>query len=143
MSDRCSPWLRRPILSTPAELLLILVGPYSVYACEAQTVASGLEQARAQAISRAASEGEPQSAVLITGLDDDALASVCATAQRQQPGAVCQIAARMYPGGRVVAGHEAAVTKASTSPQHGQHQLYPLPCISAASFTCIAWRAFP
>jgi len=68
-------------------------------------------QVRAQAISRVAGSGEPQSAVLILGLDDGTLASVCESAQDQHPGSVCHIAASLYPRGRVVAGHEAAVTQ--------------------------------
>ena len=63
-------------------------------------------------MSRAAANGEPQSTVQITGVHDEALASACAAAQRQQPGSVCQIAARMYPQGCTIAGHAAAVEKA-------------------------------
>ena len=69
-------------------------------------------QVRAQAMSKVAADGEPQSAVMITGLGDDALASACAAAQRQQTGMVCQVAAHMFPQGRTIAGHAAAVTKA-------------------------------
>ncbi len=71
-------------------------------------------QLRAQAISRVASAGEPQSAALITGLDDGALASMCESIQEQHPDSVCRVAARLHPRGRVIAGHEAAVTQVRT-----------------------------
>ena len=70
-------------------------------------------QVRAQAMSRVASS-EPQSAALITGLDDGTLASVCDAAQEQHPSSVCQVAAKLYPRGHVIAGHEVAITQVRT-----------------------------
>ena len=69
-------------------------------------------------MNKVAMDGEPQSAAMITGIEDDALVSACAAAQRQQPGTVCQIAAYMFPQGRTIAGHASAVTKARDSLPH-------------------------
>ncbi len=64
---------------------------------------------RAESMAEAAKQGDPHGMLSVVGLGDDDLEGICKQVREQMPDKVCQIANYLFPQGRVVSGHKAAL----------------------------------
>lgn len=67
---------------------------------------------RGESMAAAAKLGKPHGMLSVIGLGDEALEVICAKARAATPEAVCQIANYLFPTGRVISGHKAALDEA-------------------------------
>ena len=67
---------------------------------------------RAESMAEAAKMGDPHGMLSIVGLGDSDVESICKEVREKMPDKVCQIANYLFPQGRVVSGHKAALEEA-------------------------------
>ena len=64
---------------------------------------------RAESMADAAKMGDPHGMLSVVGLGDSDLEGICKEVREKMPGKVCQVANFLFPQGRVVSGHKAAL----------------------------------
>lgn len=64
---------------------------------------------RAESMADAAKMGDPHGMLSVVGLGDSDLEGICKEVREKMPGKVCQVANYLFPQGRVVSGHKAAL----------------------------------
>eukprot|EP00890_Picochlorum_soloecismus_P003879 jgi/Picsp_1/4492/NSC_06713-R1_malonyl :acp acyltransferase len=64
---------------------------------------------RAESMAEAAKMGDPHGMLSVVGLGDSDLEVICKEVREKMPGKVCQVANFLFPQGRVVSGHKAAL----------------------------------